>query len=841
MLKRSIPPSRMLASIIGKFDIFYKPVHLNVNSKHKLTTNAGTVLTVIVIVITLVQSLATISSIFDRTNPMVSIQQEVLQDPGYLQLNSSNFVFAITVQDAGFNLSSSYVSFQMQYRIYTRFPNGTVVKNNTNVPLKKCDPEYMSQFKVDFEKFGIGNALCPSIQQYDLVGTFLADTYHFIKLTAYSCMNDTSQPDIVCKPYDDVMKALTGSTVQVQIFFSNTIFTPTNYSVPISHYMSNLYWNTLAGQQTTNSDIFVNEQVIVTDDNIWLSDMNSHSIISYQIDPSEERPQASALETVDEHNYVLANLYFRKSANKYSTYRTFPKIQQGLVSVGGIFSLCVGVFGTLALFYTKQQFSLIIANEMYEFDLEGPSNGKPTRRCCRRKYTTKSTNRIANLNDSTINLAARMTEKNAAYNEKNGLDLYVEKFAKYSSNNRRQLKYTFFDFMVGLLCCRKRYKDRLVAKATGMVARDIDILQILKKLQETDKLKRILLNEHQNNIFSYSRPPLVTLKEPRQNINPSATKNPSPSPTPEGFRRRGPRKKTVIKRSDQLLESQQEYDDLHKFAKLFQSYQQLIKSKNQSPLNDKILKILDFEMDQTLFDLMLETRSSSQMYAQLIGIKIFADMLEKKRTKKSRRMNKLEAAELIAKKWKENWKIRRALQNEPDPEKRKVIRNQTLLKPHAQLVSTPQTPNETVLASHTDGKASEGLIKLNNNAEENFSRSKTPPLERYKSTDMSTISGLRRKESRQNSLILEEGPSEPISIDRSSHRVLLNTVPEKPYGPSKRKPKRLEPIRPTKKKERTPSEPPEINKKKNNGILFDEFTRKEAIESAHNSFDHIFI
>ena len=838
----------MVNSVLGAFDIFNKPVQLNVNSRQKLTTNAGTVLTVIVVVITLVQSLATISSIFDRTKPTISIQQEVLLDPGYMQLNSSNFVFAFTVQDAGFNLSSSYVSFQMQYRIYTRFPNGTVVKNNTNVPLKKCDPEYMSQFKVDFEKFGIGNALCPSIQQYDLVGTFLADTYHFIKLTAYSCMNDTSQPDVVCKPYDDVMKALTGATVEVQVFFSNTLFSPANYSVPIDHYMSNLYWKTMAGQQTINSDIFVNEQIITTDDNIWLTGMGTHIITSYQIDPSEERPQSSALETVGSQNYVLANLYFRKSANKYSTYRTFPKVQQALASVGGIFSFCVGVFGTLALFYTRQQFAITIANEMYDFDLEDPpSNGKPTRKCCRRKHQPKATNRVAQLNDSALNFAPESTEKKANYSEKNGLDLYLEKFAKYSSHNRKQLKYTFFDFMIGLLCCRKRYKDRLAAKATGMVIQDIDILQILKKLQETDKLKRILLNEHQTNIFSYSRPPLVTLKEPRQNINPPVTKNPDPSSTPEGFRRRGPRKKTVIKRSVQLLESQQEYNDLHKFAKLFQSYQQLMKSKHQSPLDDKILKILDYEMDQTLFDLAMEARSSKespQWYAQLIGVKIFADILEKKRAKNTRRMNKLEAAELIAKKWKENWKLSRALKNEPDPEKRKIIRRKTMLIPHSRLVSTPKRPNETESAGNNDEKTADitsDLTRLNNNAEENSSLSKPPPVERYQSADMSSNSGLRRKESRQNSLLLEETLSETISMDRSSQRVLLNTVPEKSHGPSKWGPRRLDPIRSTKKKERTPSEQPERNKKKNNGILFDEFTRKEAIESAHNSFDHIFI
>ena len=817
----------MFPAVLGAFDIFHQKVQLNVNTRNKLSTSAGSVLTIIVVVITLVQSLVVISSIFDRTNPTISIQQEILQDPGYLSMNSSNFVFAITVQDAGFNLSSSYVSFQMQYRVYTRFPNGTLIKNNTKVPLKKCDLDYMRNFSADFQKLGINNALCPTRMEYDLGGTFLGDNYQFIKLTAYSCMNDTSEPDIICKPYEDVMKALINATVQVQVFFSNTIFTPINYSVPITEYMSNLFWTTLPGQQTVNSDIFVGEQVVNTDDNMWLSAWNPSIITSYQIDPSEERPQSSALETVNSKNFVLANIYFRKSQNKYITYRVFPKIQEGLVAIGGIFSVCVGVFGTLAFFYTRKNLSVTIANEMYEFDFEDLPDQKRRKGfwCCKKRasrdaYRTHS----LNLNESALKISEKTKESS-------GINFYLAKFAKYSRTNRKLLTYSIFDFLFGLLCCRRRHKDRLVEKATKMVGKDIDIIQILKKLQEIDKLKKILLDDDQNNVFSYSRPPLVTLREPyvhrrtKRHLNRNSFSERKPSRVMRA------RSATYMARNTQLLEAQAEFDSLNKFVPLFESYQKLLKQESRSPLNDKILKLLDYEMDRTLFDMTMETRlnaESSRKYRQLRKVQEVTDMLEKKRAKPATKTNRLQAALWAVRRMREiiNKKNQRRSQTEVgslaylnDASKKHAAGLQVVGSVPARIITRKPPPETSTILIIPEERKDVGMpVSID--------------LERQKSVDVTTR---RRKESQQNLLSLGEVPTN-LSLNESQSQLLDTKREEQQERRKKRASKKVSFCEFASRKE-TPGENQENRNDK--AALFDKFLTNEAAHSSFNPFDPI--
>ena len=847
----------MLSALLTTFDIFHQKVQLNVNAKNKLSTNAGNVLTAIVITVTILQSFMTINGIFNRTNPIINKQQEIQQDPGYLPLNSSNFVFALTVQDTGFNLSSSYVSFQMQYRVYTRLPNGTVVKNNTKVPLKKCDLDYMNQFSADFVKIGINNALCPTITQYDLTGTYLSDSFQFIKLTATSCMNDTSQPDIVCKPHDDVMKALTNATVQVQVFFSNTIFTPDNFTVPITQYMSNLYWNTIPGQETLNSDIFVNEQTLITDDNLWFSDWNPSIITSYQIDPTEVRPQNAALETLGSENYVLTNIYFRRSSNKFTTNRIFPKLQQGLVAIGGMFSVCSGIFGTIAFLYTRRVLAITIANEMYEFDID-PSEEKKKRRRgwlgCRWRNRKAETKKLPiGLHESILR---RENTRKTTRVDNNGLNFYLNKFSKYSKNSKRKLKYNFMDFLLGVFCCGRRHKDRLADKAAKMVAKDIDIVQILKKLQELDKLKKVLLDENQNNVFSYSRPPLVSLEGSTsqsclQSCLRACKKAPKKSTgiaitnlnrlrnlrSRDSLGRRGG---SIMIRSPQLLESRQEYDGLYKFVSLFQSYLELIKQGTQNPLNAKILKLLDYEMDETLFNMTMETRSRQETkdkFQQLFGIKVFVEMLEKKRSKTRTQPNKLQAALLIARKIRTY--INKKKTQQKSQEEGIASPNTIKLVPKDSLIDCEPKSNAVIPVEKTAAPNNwTGMSQLIALGEERKNSGMIISMDRQKTT-ISEITSCNKSTPRgRTSLGLSPIYESEISgaLLNESQDALLKIDSGKQVK-NKRRPKRLDPIKMSRIK-RKPGEQADDSRNQSKAMLFDEFAMKGDTPSL-SAFDHI--
>ena len=655
---------------LNAFDLFHQKVKLSIRNSDRFTTSAGSILTLIVIIITIFQSLSTLQDIFNHQSPIITTERAVLADPGHLALNSSNFVFAVRVQDYGFNLSSAYASINVTLWSYILHPNGTMNRFVTFVPLKKCSIEYMKGFEKEFVKQSIDHALCPTIMEYDITGTYNVDRFDFIQVQVRTCTNSSLQPDIVCKPKEESEAILKELTVGVQLFFSNSIITPTNYTDPVEYYMSQHYWYTRPGKQTIETDLFLTQQDIITDDNVFFAGWGKQTLTTYQLDLTEERPQTIGVEYLDddEGSYSFINIYMRKSHFLYTTKRVFPKLQQGLATIGGIFSLTVGFFGALAILYTNRIYALQIANELYEFDLPCETQKDQKRRKCCRKRTS---HKISSLNDSSLKLNDELGDKNEV-----GKSIYMERFSKYAQGSQRRLNYTFWDFLLSFVPFLKRTKEAFLKKAMTMVGRDIDILQIVRQLQDVDRLKKILLDQDQLTVFSYSRPPLVTINEGSEssqltvgsktqldqysNIRENESPKQSPVKKKKANRVLGPFKD---QRKNQIFEANQHYNSVYQFARLFDSYRKLIKNNDRLPVNLKILKMIDPEMHETLFNLQLEIKMNSEAareYYKMIGMKAFEDLLFKIRLKRQEKMSRLEASLVIANRIKEFLKKKRA-------------------------------------------------------------------------------------------------------------------------------------------------------------------------------------
>jgi len=56
-------------------------------------------------------------------------------------------------------------------------------------------------------------------------------------------------------------------------------------------------------------------------------------------------------------------------------------------------------------------------------------------------------------------------------------------------------------------------EEQLAQKGRNQIVQDIDILKIIEKLQEIDKLKMLLLNGYQREAFEHIERPVITLKE----------------------------------------------------------------------------------------------------------------------------------------------------------------------------------------------------------------------------------------------------------------------------------------------------------------------------------------
>ena len=637
-------------------DIFRQRIRLTMNKSDIFTTRLGNIMTLVVVILTILQSISAVKRVANYEFPQLDNTIQSVQDPGPLSLNSSNFLFAITVQNTDFNLSSAYLTFQMQMRRYIRHGNGTIQKIITPVPLKKCDLTYMANYSDQFDRFGLRQALCPSISEYNIGGGYLSDVFEFIKLRVMTCQNDTTQPDIVCKDTPSVLNALANNTVTVALIYTQNTIDENNYKEPVKQYLSTLNWNTSPGLQTLGSDLFLNEYQMKTDDGIWFENLNVYNETTHALDVNQERLQFSSVERLDESNYVLFNLYLRKSSNIYFKTRTFPKVQQMLATIGGIFSLFVTVAGAVMAFYARYMYYVTISEKLYEFEVEKkPKSG---------------------------------AEPNELPSNYNKFKKIAQNFVKYSEKGIKKLDYSFCDYLYSITfgyCCPRR-KDILCKKGVELVQQDIDILQIVKKLQELEKLKNVILNKDQLTVFSYTRRPLIKeadkeellkkqLRKGKKKTSYTTRENrgrPNKTKTNKSFQR----SRTLVERTSQALQQETEnFDDLHRFMTLFDSYRKLAHIASRTPFDEKILNLLDNEMHETLYDLEFDMKENPEItreYYMLLACRAFEELLTKLRNPKMAKFTKLGAATFIAKKLVKKIKDRREkLTSEGSPTNRR--------------------------------------------------------------------------------------------------------------------------------------------------------------------------
>ena len=716
----------LISKPLSTVDAFGQQVKFSIGKSESVSTWFGGLLTLIALTATALLAANTIADYIYHTNPSTSFEYDYLPDPGFLDLNSSNFLFSITDQDSDYLLSSAIVSFNLYYVVQTRFEDGSFTREKHAVPLVRCTREYWAGFESDYDLQNMDNRLCPSISQYNITGTFLSTEYVYLQLEVEKCKNRTDQPDIICKPQDELDSILPGKDIAISFMYTDNIFNLNDWRTPVKRFVTNLHWDIAPEVLSKKADVFVSDYNIVTDDNILLNGYWQSEISTYQIN-GVSRDQNFAPEASD----IYMKIYLRKSSSSTTATRQFLKLGDLLESLGGLSGFWFAILGVLAIWYNKKVFDVKMANSLYEFDKnydkpskrrdrkgkiaknsKGPAASKNhsedsvkkggfcnclknicncLKKCLRsitcRKANSKKIDDSANGHTEMIQSPKIEAPSTTEHNRPKAADkvkLYLKHFQNYSKGVGKKMTYNFWDFIVGILTCGRRKKDKLISLAAERIQEDTDITQILKRIQDLEKFKVLFFNEHQRRIFSHSRPPLISLEEPAE-----PEENIPKISTPQQEKQKKGSKQNFIKklkmRRKNLFSGKdplEDVDTISKFALIYESYRKVRRVK--SKFNRDLLRLLDPYMEKTLYNLDFELKideTFDKEYFKIVAMRALEDLLI--RTKRKRAMiGKVDAADIIARKWLMLSKRRKAREVE------RVNRMKTLTEP--ELMQIPQ-------------------------------------------------------------------------------------------------------------------------------------------------------
>lgn len=260
----------------------------------------------------------------------------------------------------------------------------------------------------------------------------------------------------------------------------------------------------------------------------------------------------------------LLSFTIRMDHSEKITWRTYKKIQDVLAHIGGFIKIIYLImFAITRLFVSKLYFEEI-TNSVYNFEHEN---------FVEISKTLKSLETIRYNSNTRPNIFSdgELNEKPPIESRRRCAKVF------FDSQNFPRLKISFWEYMKAVFSRffrRSKIKNKTFEKLqTGKqdIKQKLDVSYIIRKLYEIDKLKMLLLNENQNRLFDNLTKPVI-LNNSTINI---------------GF-----------SKNSKVLHNQ--IDDIEKFKKIQEAYQNIKKQMQLSPIDQKIVNLMDDDVKNLL-------------------------------------------------------------------------------------------------------------------------------------------------------------------------------------------------------------------------------------------------
>jgi hypothetical protein len=499
-------------------DIYGSRPTFKIGRLETFKTKFGSMLTILSVLCILSAFIYFSLDIFTSDNPKIVLSITNVGYPQKYHMSNDNFGFVFGLQDV--NTYNQYIdetiytakAFQ---KTATRVQVGNTSEfqwDVTLLELVRCSiDKFPDEFK-DLYKFSpLNDMYCLKNNSFYIDGTFLNDHYSFLYIELSECRNSTENINNPCKPKSEIDAKLTGSFFA----FSHTDITidPRNYTTPNQNYNGDTY-TTISNKYFKEMHHYVKQIQIETDRGFLLSDI--HEITFLKDDYIKEMT-----------DYRIANnflSYTLKLSTVVETYsRSYKKVQNVAAEVGGVVELISILCAVLAFFYNKAKLNELIINELYYVSNDRTVKQNKSTIDNPVYETKKNPNLVLNSRlssnhpfrgDSKATVVTyfrptvpRPEDINSSYNSTD--------MVTYTPTIRLTFVQSFCYFFAS--CCFKKTRTtKILEKGQKEIERQMDVLNILKKMGEVERLKDIVLSEQQLRIFNLPYKNKLSLEESKE-------------------------------------------------------------------------------------------------------------------------------------------------------------------------------------------------------------------------------------------------------------------------------------------------------------------------------------
>ncbi|KAM3144229.1 hypothetical protein pb186bvf_003691 [Paramecium bursaria] len=554
--------SRKVLKAIKRFDLFEKPVQLLIKRDEGHKTVFGAILTITLVVIMLIQMISQLKSLNDRSNPQSFFTEVYHHAPDYQKWSPNNFTIGFSLQDSTYATyidesvyivkailqvkSTQVYLFKAQFR-----QNGvsTTLFDQVPVNLTTCNPSVLKQpelFNYFTQNLDMPTNYCidwNSVDHLYIQGNWDSDTFVSLQLLFSTCTSENRRPGgPECKSDEEIKKQLKG-----------------NYFISLDQYkpfepIGQDYYTSTSNQITKEIDFYMMPVTVNTDYGLITEDIQSLKTIRF--DRNTELMDLSA-------GVEFLKVVFRMETTEQVYNRSYQKITLILSNLGGLWQVLFSIALMIQKPVSELSYRIQIINSLFnfegsqekefqqnrskfykersEFNLEIAQKSNPT---SPRELLDQADDNILNQKDysnpdnnsryeksrkqakqrlkSIVAKQHRMQEMESDGDLKKIKSLTKDitlSLKKYFRLVSKKLQLNLFEYVYFLRCLVKKDENKAhqIDFASDRMDKSIDILYLIKKIQEIDKLKTILLTKDQIKLFDYLPKPTIPINPAKLN------------------------------------------------------------------------------------------------------------------------------------------------------------------------------------------------------------------------------------------------------------------------------------------------------------------------------------
>ncbi|CAD8141399.1 unnamed protein product [Paramecium pentaurelia] len=485
--------------IVNSFNIFGIQPKLTITKAKSVNTFFGSTFTILLMVIIIALFLYDLEEFTQREKPNV-IQSEIELDTNKeYPLDQSNFTLALAIYNKDFipiEQMERYFTLSIQYckKIKNNLQNPILTsKNCTQLETVPCQQNnFQNQ---DLNKYFVGtnlsNYMCIKNNQFDILkpslqGIISSDTYHYLTIKLSICKNNTERQD--CFPEENN---------KIQLFQSYYTYYLTDNLLQLENYQ-NLTKSILRSQ---NFQILKNYQRQIKQQYKVVESVVDKSFIYIQKESTSRLQLQDQKEVlIFDPSDIVINQEIDLSYKQTKVSINYTKVSTFLSKFGGYIVIIYIFFDILLMPLNRLLYLLQLTNKIFRF-----------------KVLQNDFIICQQENEQVIQKSAYLQniESPNSYcwaNVNESLLLQNSRIYTYLENLKASINLTWTQTISILFGCSKEKRKQL-KQAEIRLNKKTDITYLVKKLMEIEKLKYVLLNDDQLNLFNSIEKPILFVDE----------------------------------------------------------------------------------------------------------------------------------------------------------------------------------------------------------------------------------------------------------------------------------------------------------------------------------------